>query len=50
MNNITSEEFGLIERIRHLQPYEKIEIKLKDNRVGDVVVTITTNTRVEYAI
>lgn len=50
MNDISQVEFQIIQLIRELRPYEKIEIKLKDNKPGEIVCTITSNIRKEYAI
>lgn len=50
MSEVSSVELQIIKVIRELKPYEKIEIKLKDNRPGEVVITITSNQRLEYAI
>jgi hypothetical protein len=50
MNDFTFEEQQLIERIRGLQPYEKIEVRLKNNELGEVMYIITTNERFEYGI
>lgn len=50
MNDVSTTEMEIIMRIRELRPYEKIEIKLKENRPGEVVCTITSNLRIEYAI
>lgn len=50
MNEVSPVELQVIKVIRDLKPYEKIEIKLKDNRPGEVVITITSNQRLEYAI
>ena len=48
-NNFTQEEIDLILRVRLLQPFEKIEIKLKDNK-SSVIYTVTKNSRYEYEI
>jgi hypothetical protein len=50
MNDISQAEFEIIQEIRSLRPYEKIEIKLKDNKQGEVVCITTSNKRKEYAI
>jgi nitrate reductase NapAB chaperone NapD len=50
MNDVSIVELQIIQVIRDLKPYEKIEIKLKDNKPGEVVVIITSNKRMEYAI
>lgn len=50
MSNISPVELQILEAIRGLRPYEKMEIKLKDNRPGEIVITITSNQRIEYAI
>ena len=50
MSEVTQAELNILQTIRELRPYEKIEIKLKDNIQGEVIVTITSNRRIEYAI
>lgn len=50
MSNLSQAELQIIQLIRELKPYEKIEIKLKDNRPGEIVCTVTSNLRIEYAI
>ena len=40
----------LFELITSLQPFEKIEIKLKDNEAGNIVFTRTSTYRAEYKI
>lgn len=44
---ITQSEQELIEMIRELEPYEQIDIKLKDNKYGEVVYTKTSKIRKE---
>ncbi len=50
MSEVSSVELQIIQVIRDLRPYEKIEIKLKDNKPGEIVCTVTSNIRKEYAI
>ncbi len=50
MNDVSPVELQIVQLIRELKPYEKIEIKLKDNKPGEVVITVTSNIRKEYAI
>lgn len=45
---LTKEEKKLLDYIRNLGAYQKIEIKLNDNRHGRIVYTITTNIREEF--
>lgn len=46
----TSEEWKLIQRIRQIRPYERIEIKINDQKPGQVVYTITSNVRVTFQV
>lgn len=50
MIKLTPEEEELIQRIRDLRPFEKIEIKLNDNRSGRIVYTQTSNVRIEFEL
>lgn len=50
MNEVSTIELQILQIIRDLKPYEKMEIKLKDNRPGEIIVTVTSNLRIEYAI
>lgn len=47
MTNLTQEEQQLIECVRSLGLYDKIEIRVKDNRV---VYTITSTEQKSYAV
>lgn len=50
MNDISAIDLEILNLIRCLKPYERIEIKLKDNKPGELIITITSNQRIEYAI
>lgn len=50
MIKLTTEEEALVLRVRDLRPFEKIEIKLNDNRLGQIVYTQTSNVRVEFEV
>ena len=50
MSEVSPVELQIIQVIRDLRPNEKIEIKLKDNKPGEVVITVTSNIRKEYAM
>jgi len=43
LNNVSDEEFKIVTFIRSLKPYEKIEIKLNDNKIGEIAIVVTTN-------
>ena len=44
LGELTAAEKSIILRIRELRPYERIEIKLNDNRYGEIsIVSTLTN-------
>lgn len=47
---ITQAEYDLICRIRNLRPFERVEIKLDDNKMGKIAYTITSNVRITMEI
>ncbi len=47
---VTLEEYELVQKIRNLRPFEKIEIRLNENRIGQIVYTQTSNVRVEFEL
>ena len=49
MNDLSKEEMQLVCIVRSLKPYEKIEIKLKDNMTGMIQVTITQHNQFTYS-
>lgn len=50
MIDLTQEEKELILRVRELQPFQKIELTLFENRPGTVVISVTTKERLKIKI
>lgn len=47
-DTLTPFEVQLLYVVRNLKPYEKVELKLEDNRPGKISVSITTHTKEVY--
>ena len=45
---LTAAELKVVFLMRSIQPYQKIEIKLKDNRPGQISVVSTTTLREDF--